>query len=196
MTAEAWPSNKKSSLALRVLTTSCLPRTIGSMKWKTAYDHEDYEVSTTGRVRRRTDHKLSSRWKVGRELTRQLSHRGYFKVKLEQKYVPVARLVAETFLRPRPPGLVVNHKNGMKVDNDVRNLEWISKSEDAKHAIRTGLWKTLRGEDHGNAKLTVGAVKDIRSTFRQTQRLAAKYQVTEDLVRRVRRREIWRHVEP
>lgn len=51
----------------------------------------------------------------------------------------VHRLVAECYL-PNPNKLPeVNHKNGDKANNSVDNLEWCTRSENQRHAIRTGL---------------------------------------------------------
>lgn len=53
------------------------------------------------------------------------------------------RLVAATFLG-RNDILQVNHKDGDKLNNRRGNLEYVSNTENMKHAVKTGLYNNLR----------------------------------------------------
>jgi len=102
--------------------------------WKSVKNHEDYyEVSSDGRVRS----KISGKIVVG-----DVNAVGYKRVTL---YVPkkervfVHRLVASHFVEGENDGLVVNHVDGCKTNNSAENLEWVTRSENDKHAFRLGL---------------------------------------------------------
>lgn len=93
---------------------------------------------------------------------------GYNKVGLfkngDRTYYRVHRLVAECYL-PNPNNhQQVNHINGIKTDNRVRNLEWVSHSENIIHGLKTGLIPS--GENSHRSKLKKEDVEFIRQNYK------------------------------
>ena len=103
--------------------------------WRSIQNLSKYEISNRGNVRF-TDTK---------QLRKQgLNSYGYCVLRVAyddgtRKTIAVHILVALAFLGERPPGHDVNHINGIKIDNRVENLEYVTRSENILHAYRTGL---------------------------------------------------------
>jgi NUMOD4 motif/HNH endonuclease len=111
----------------------------------------------------------------------------------------VHRLVAKAFLgSAADPRLQVNHKNGNKVDNQASNLEWVTPSQNLRHAVRVGLHVAARGEATGSHRLTENQVRDIRTRYglRQAnqQALADEFGVHNSTISDIVNFKKWKHV--
>lgn len=94
------------------------------------YDFSDtYEVSDNGNVRN---------IKTGRLLKPQKTNSGYLQLMLQKngikKHFYIHRLVAYMFLPMIDGKSEVNHKNEIKTDNHVSNLEWCDRSYNMNHS--------------------------------------------------------------
>lgn len=167
-----------------------------SEQWRSVLGYEGlYEVSNLGHV-------VSVKFNKRKRLNPKPTSRGYKRITLrkdrKRKGVFVHEMVLEAFVSQRPDGLVANHKNGDKSDNRVQNLEWITQKQNVHHAIRKGNFFTPRGEQCGPSKLTEKQVLKIRSLFATGNftktALAARFDVTDVLVGKIVRHEIWRHI--
>lgn len=59
-------------------------------------------------------------------------------------HIRIHRIVAQAFI-PNPQKLsCVNHKDGNKQNNCVKNLEWVNYSQNVKHGFESGLYQVRK----------------------------------------------------
>jgi len=83
----------------------------------------------------------------GRKIKERINNNGYWEVRLSKDGKSTTTfihiLIAKAFI-PNPLNKSeVNHINGIKTDNRLENLEWVTHSENMKHAYKLGLIKPL-----------------------------------------------------
>ena len=149
-----------------------------------------YQVHPDGSVR-----SLDRKYHPGRILSKCLDSHGYHRVLLykdkKAKNHLVHRLVALTFLGG--DGLMdVNHKDAVKTNNSLDNLEWCTKQDNMSHAIDNGLIPS--GQNCHKAKLTVEQVRKIRESSLSSRAIAKLYDITQSNVCIIRRKESWKNV--
>lgn len=164
--------------------------------WKDIEGYEGlYQVSNFGKVKR-----LKGKYvKEERPLKSAIDRYGYPFYSLSKKKVlkskTTHRLVAKAFI-PNPLNKpAVNHINGIKTDNNVKNLEWCTNKENTQHSIKIGL-QNKKGTNHHKCKLTEEQVREIRQIgFSQTRMfLSKKYNVSRAHILRLIRNEGWEHI--
>ena len=114
-----------------------------------------------------------------------------------RKCFKVHRLVMETF-NPvgNSHGLQVNHIDGNKVNNNLENLEWCTRSENLKHAFKLGL-ESVDGEKNPSHKLTEKDVIEICERLNKKEMLssiAKDFNVSKGCTAHIRKKITWKNI--
>ena len=156
--------------------------------WKDVPNFEDfYKVSSIGRVYSKISKKILSQHK---------DKKGYYQLKIKGKRKTVHRLVALAFIPNLDNKPQVNHKNGIKSDNRVCNLEWVTNSENKKHAYKLGLI-SAKGSKNCKSKLSEKDIPVIRAMIFNgfpTKQISDKFKVSYTSIYNIRDKKTWSHV--
>lgn len=91
----------------------------------------------------------------------------------------------------------MNHKNGIKHDNRIENLEWVTSSENIKHAYDNGLMTPRKGESVNTSRLTEDDVLKIRGLLNEGLSMAIigkMFGVGDSAIFNIKHRVSWKHV--
>jgi hypothetical protein len=142
------------------------------MIWVFIPDYPEYQISSSGEVRSldreviQTSRHGTSMKRVyrGKLLKQKVNSRGYAQVTLSNqekgsKTINIHAYVAKLFVAGYGEGLVVNHIDGVKLNNVYTNLEWVTvKKENITHAFVNGLASIPFGIESNACKGIVEAV--------------------------------------
>ena len=118
---------------------------------------------------------------------------GYVQVNYGGRPVGLAHRMIWAYVHgPIPEGMQINHKNGVKTDNRIDNLELVTPSENMKHAYASGLASAV-GEKNGRAKLTDSIARSIRASALTPEELAKRHSVSVRTIRYIKDGISWRH---
>jgi hypothetical protein len=181
----------------------------------------NYLVSDLGRVKSsyaiivRKDGTNHTR--VSKILKPGIDNKGYSRVAMmhEGRLITkkVHRLVAAAFVPNPERKPQVNHLSGVKTDNRIENLEWVTNDENIKHAIDNGIIKMSysaderrrsvnkvikRGSLNGVSKLTEKEVTEIKRDYipgvNTRKMLGVKYNVSFTTIKDIVNGRTWTHI--
>ena len=171
--------------------------------WKKIPGYSLYEASNMGNIK-------TFNWKnkgIERVMKPAMDGSGYLRTMLKNdngKFdtIKVHRIICQTFL-PNPENKPqVNHKNCIKTDNRLINLEWATVSENIKHAHKQNRLSN-KGECNPCATLTDNQVLDIRANYqygkkcksgKTKKQIAEEYGTTFSVIKKIVQNKTWKHL--
>lgn len=162
--------------------------------WRTIKGHTGYEVSNLGRVR-----SWRNRQGHPQDFPRILSPGlvgGYRQIKLGRaRQIKVHTLVLETFVGPRPEGMLCRHLDGNPQNNALTNLRWGTPEENYADRHHHGTDNT--GSRHGRATIDEQIARQIKDRLAMRCRIAVvaeEFGVSRGVVARISAGKSWTHV--
>lgn len=120
------------------------------------------------------------------------------------KTATVHSMVARAFIGPRPAGMTINHIDGCKTNNRAVNLEYLSGTDNIRHAIAAGLKPAKpvpphkAGETNGQSKLSEATVLAARVALRagaiSRKAIRARTGISASALHNAIAGKTWRHV--
>lgn len=113
-----------------------------------------------------------------------------------RKKLSVAKIILATFKGYPPQDMIdptVEHKNGIRNDNTISNLEWLERTQNASRRHNTP-----KGEKNPKNKLSEREVYEICALLQDKCmslfEIAQRYKVTKDNIRDIKRKKIWKEI--
>jgi hypothetical protein len=150
--------------------------------WKDIQGYEGcYKISNFGNamaLKREYSANGAKMFTEEKVLKKRNSTDGYFRAALtlrgKRKDVGIHRLVAMAFIDNPENKLEVNHKDGIKTNNHVSNLEWSTRKEQMKHAYDMGLNSIVKNMENRPPSTGKVVIDYFTGIFYESARQAAK----------------------
>lgn len=161
--------------------------------WAIIPGFENYQISSLGRIMSFNGRHNKSKGIILRQGENRFGykHIGLYSGK-KRKLIRVNRLVLLAFIGDCPEGYQGAHLNGIKTDNRLVNLKWVTRQENADHKVSHG---TLPyGDKHRRSKIKSKWLPDILLRLKNGQScasIARKYKVNRNTISHIKLKKTW-----
>ena len=171
--------------------------------WKDIPGYEGmYQANKCGGIRSLNRDMVDSvgrkRYFPGKTLAGKITSNGYRRITLCKDGVEFSYfehgLIMLTFVGPRPDGYDTHHINGIRTDNRISNLKYLTKGQ---HAMTWENSPGRKGEKHSQAKLdkkTVTSIRNRKKNGERTGALAKEYCVSPSTICDIFSGRSWSHI--
>lgn len=122
----------------------------------------------------------------------------YLAVNLSSKNIVktflIHRIIALTFLENPYNKPQINHKNGIKIDNRVENLEWVTARENKIHAIKIGLVNPQMTRGKLRKPEIDQIIKLIKEGKKTQTEIGKIFNVTHSMVSYIKHKKQWKNI--
>lgn len=132
----------------------------------------------------------------GKFLTPLVTKKGYHQCRINNKTITWHRVICETFLSPITDKPHINHKNGIKTDNRLNNLEWISNTMNMRHAFANGLISRV-GDKNSKCKIPstyIPIIKEAICNGFTVKDIAGYFNVRYQTIHKIKTGINWSHI--
>ena len=151
-------------------------------------EDERFEISKDGIIRNKATKRIKSQY---------VSSTGYYMITIskDNKSKPhrVHRLLASCFIENILSLKEVNHIDGNKLNNELKNLEWVTHFGNMQHAFSTGLVNN-KGSKNGMSKLKESDVLQIKQLLlakKSQYAIANKFNVSRSCILKIHLGKTW-----
>ena len=110
---------------------------------------------------------------------------GYIRVTIDGKKYGVHQLIMKLFVGDSN-GLDVDHLNGIKSDNRLQNLQYVTRKENIRRAWKNGLVKAKYGKEMHTTKITDEAIEFIKNSNLTGKQLSEMFGLNQGSVSRIK----------
>lgn len=158
-------------------------------RWRLIHQQPQYSISSKGKIRNNTSKHIKS--------TR-LDRYGYPRVTLypSGKTFTIHRLIMTNFTPKESWKEQINHKDSVRKNSVLSNLEWVTPKENSQHMILNNRQADVNGSKNPMAKLTDKIVSYIRCFLIDypVAEVAEIYGVSITTIERVRSGDSWKNI--
>jgi hypothetical protein len=158
--------------------------------WKNIIGYENYLISNLGNVK-------NNKNKLLKPFNKENSYSTIVLYKdNKRKLLSIHRLIAIHFIPNPEKKPCVNHINGIKHDFRIKNLEWVTHSENENHSFKVLHKKCngVKGIKNHNNKLKERDVLFIKNSDLSSRKLASIYGVCKSTILKIKKNISWKHI--
>jgi hypothetical protein len=154
---------------------------------------KEYIVSEDGIILRIVLPRRTGGTYLGKRIKVGLSKKGYVSFKLTYMgkqigFLQMHRVLYETWIGKIPKNLQINHKDGVKANNDLNNLEVVTNRENMDHAVANRLTASQKGKKNSFYGKTHSKKSKRKMSHARTnsEKIARHTKITEEDVLKIR----------